>query len=347
MLKRKQIATYYVEDIVLEKQKEAVRHNVEQGYCERCKKWKSAVLLPSAKCVIGVRLRKYICYTSMILRLSHQQIQDHINDVFKINVSQGEVQKILEKEALKLKPEFERLKRRIQKQPAQHYDETTWKVAKGKQGNYGWIMMGTKTDEVVFSLGKSRGGGNVGELNPKTDIGITDDYGVYKNQFKYHQLCWAHLFRKFRDFAESSVIHGEQKETCLKNYELIASIYDELSEILKSDFDYEKSHTYFLNKLTELSVPNPDDFKALRVIKESLFKNREKYLTCLRFPSFVPMDNNKAERGLRHLVIKRKISYGSKTERGAETTSILASVLLSLKRMHPDNFFQKYFSLSY
>ena len=56
-----------------------------------------------------------------------------------------------------------------------------------------------------------------------------------------------------------------------------------------------------------------------------LFKNREKYLTCLKFPGQIPMDNNKAERGLRHLVIKRKISYGSKTEKGAETIIWLAS----------------------
>jgi hypothetical protein len=74
-----------------------------------------------------------------------------------------------------------------------------------------------------------------------------------------------------------------------------------------------------------------------------ILKNRENYLTCLKFPGLVPLDNNKAERGLRQLVIKRKISYGSKTDKGAETTSILAFVLLSLKWMNPYNFFQKYF----
>jgi hypothetical protein len=348
-LKRKKIVIYYEEDIVLDNQKEAIKHNVEQGYCEICKKWRSAIPLPSARCIIGVKLRKYICYLSIILRLSHQQIEDNIKDIYQINISQGEIQKILEKEANSLRPEYERLKVRVQEQFAQHYDETSWKVVKGVRGNHAWIMTGTENPEAVFLLGQSRGKGNVSDLNPKARIGITDNYGAYKNIFEYHQLCWAHLYRNFRDFAESDIlnVNEKQKEICLKNYQDISLIYQKLKATLETKFEYEKTYRYFLKKLTELSKPNILDFKKLKTIKETLSENKEKYLTCLKFPGLLPMDNNKAERGLRHLVIKRKISYGSKTERGAETTSILASVLLSLKWMNPGNFFQKYFALSH
>jgi len=343
---RKRIVIYYEEDIVFDRQKESIKHNVEQGYCHNCKKWRSPVTIPYAKCIIGVKLRKYICYLSIINRLSHQQIEENIKDILEINISQGEIQKILEKESIRLRPEFERLKKRIGKQFAQHYDETSWKVSKGVQGNYGWIMTGTETNEAVFLLGKSRGKGNIDILNTKTNIGITDDYGAYKNQFKYHQLCWAHLYRKFRDLKESDVLNEEDHNICLINYENVSNIYLELKQTLNTEFEYEKTHRYFLKKLIELSKSNDTDIPKLKIIKESLFKNKEKYLTCLKFPGLVPMDNNKAERGLRHLVIKRKISYGSKTDRGAETTSILASILLSLKWQNPDNFFKKYFCLS-
>jgi hypothetical protein len=43
----------------------------------------------------------------------------------------------------------------------------------------------------------------------------------------------------------------------------------------------------------------------------------------------IPMDNNKAKRALRLLVLKRKSSYGSKIQTGADKMSILYSVLLS------------------
>lgn len=344
VLEKKRIAVFYVEDIPFEKpQREAVKHAVEQGYCEKCKKWRSAIPLPSGKCVLGVGIRKYVCYLSIVLRLSNRQIEEHIRDIHQIKVSQGEVQKILYREADKLRPEFERLKVRVRNQKAHHYDETSWKVLFGKFGSYGWGMFGTETPEAVFLLGKSRGGGIMKELNPNPIIGITDDYNAYKNAFEHHQLCWSHPHRKFRDLAESGELEGAQKTNCVSDFRAFAKIYAQLANTVKTEFDYEKTKTCFLKRLAKFTKPNPDDIPKTRTLKSTLFKNRESYLTCLRFPNLVPLDNNRAERGLRHLVIKRKISYGSKTDKGAETTSILASVLLSMRWMNPDTFFQKYF----
>jgi len=95
------------------------------------------------------------------------------------------------------------------------------------------------------------------------------------------------------------------------------------------------------NRIAESHMLDP---APLSKIKAALRKNKEKYFTFLRHPG-IPVDNNKAERALRHLVIKRRISFGSKTQRGAETTSILASVILSLKWNDPENWFQKYLKL--
>lgn len=348
-LTKKRVVFFYEIDIPLDKpQKEVIKHNVEQGYCNNCHKLYSSISLPSARSIIGQKLRQYICYLSIVTRLSNQQIEDQIRDIHQSSISQGEISKILEQEADKLRPEYERLKKRVQKQPAKHYDETSWKVVKGKQVSYGWVMTPTNTPEAVFSLGQSRGKGHINELNGNNnDIGITDDYGAYKNQFKHHQLCWAHPTRKLRDLSESDLLKGEQHETCIQSYQVFSKIYALLKHTVKTEFDYDKTHEYFIQQLTAFSQPNLCDPVKLKNIKSSLLKNREKYLTCLQFPSLVPLDNNKAERSLRHLVIKRKISYGSKTQRGAETTSILASVLLSLKWMNPENFLNKYLNLAY
>lgn len=343
-LAKKRIAVFYVEDIPFgTPQREAIKHMVEQGYCEKCKKWRSAIPLPCGKCVLGVGVRKYVCYLSIIQRLSNQQIEDQIRDVHQIKISQGEIQKILHKEADKLRPDFEKLKARVQSQKAQHYDETSWKVLFGKFGGYGWGMFGAEKPEAVFELGKSRGGGVLKELHPNPKIGITDDYGVYKNSFSDHQLCWSHPHRKFRDLAHSEELNETQKANCVSDFKSFAKIYAKLAQTIQTEFDYEKTKNYFLERITEFAKPNANDIPKTKTLKATLLKNKEKYLTCLKFPGLVPLDNNKAERGLRHLVIKRKISYGSKTDRGAETTSILASVLLSMKWMNPDTFFQKYF----
>ena len=345
-LKRKRLVFFWEEDIPIDQiKKEVIKHTVEQGYCPKCKKWISAVTIPKAKCILGEKIRKYVSYCSIILRLSFSQIEENARDLWKISVSQGEIQNLLEKEAVVLTPEFEQMKVRIQNQPAQHYDESTWKVADGKVGNEVWVMTGTETPEAVFLFGKSRGKGILDLLNPNRKRGITDGYGAYINAFEEHQLCWAHLYRHFRDLAKSDVLSGAQKEACLSDYAKISGLYGKLKETLSADFEYEKTNRYFLNELHQFAQPNENDTPKLAKVKDTLLKTKEKYLTCLKYPGIIPPDNNKAERAIRHLVIKRKICYGSKTEKGAETLSTLASVLLSLKWMAGADFFTRYLAL--
>ena len=56
-------------------------------------------------------------------------------------------------------------------------------------------------------------------------IGITDDYGGYKNTFEHHQLCWAHPHRKLRDLAESEKLTGRTKKTCEKVFKDFQILY--------------------------------------------------------------------------------------------------------------------------
>ena len=345
-LKRKRIVVYFEEDIPLNQiTKEVIRHTVEQGYCTKCNIWRSSVVLPKAKCVLGANLRKYVSYLTIVQRLSYRQTEEHVCDVWKINISQGEIQNILEKEACNLRPEYEKLKLRIQNQPAQHYDESSWKVANGMLGNEVWVMTGTETPEAIFLFGMSRGKGIIDLINPNRKIGITDGYGAYIHAFSEHQLCWAHLYRHFRDLAKSDVLSGKQKDACLLDYAVISELYGKLKHTLEKTFAYEKTYRYFLNELTVFAKPNIDDTPKLKRIKETLAKTKEKYLTCLKYPGVVPLDNNKAERSLRHVVIKRKISYGSKTDKGAETLSVLMSVIMSCKWLEGENFFARYLML--
>lgn len=65
---------------------------------------------------------------------------------------------------------------------------------------------------------------------------------------------------------------------------------------------------------------------------------------CITNPD-VPCDNNKAERGLRHLALKRKNSYGSKTQRMSNHMSVLYSVLLFLWWKSKLTFFQEFAQL--
>lgn len=90
-----------------------------------------------------------------------------------------------------------------------------------------------------------------------------------------------------------------------------------------------------------MAITTDDDPQKLKAIKQSLAQNAEQYFTCLLQPD-IPADNNKAERVFRHIVLKRKISYGSKSQKGADTMSILCSTLLSCWWNKPKIFFVSY-----
>ena len=342
-LKNKSIKVFFEEDIPLPIEKIVVKHEVEVGYCSVCRRRSSGCSIPSKKSILGDNVEKYVCILSITDRLSHSQIQDHLKDVFNVSISIGEIGNILSEEADNLRPEYQTLKESVVNQTGTHFDETSWKVQKEEQGKFAWVATGTENFDTIFSLGKSRGKGNIADIGIP-NVGISDDYGAYRNEFKEHQLCWAHPHRKLRDLAESGEFGKRKREQIAKTYFQFSQLYKNIRKKLGSPFS---SHIKkkFQNIFDQIFENHSLDPTPLTKLKISLRKNKEKYFIFLNHPN-IPLDNNKAERALRHLVIKRKTSFGSKTQRGAETTSILASVILSLKWNNPNNWFQKYLNLS-
>lgn len=351
-LKRIQRRVFYEEDIVLptekEKLKTVVKHTIEKGWCPSCRRWTVAYPLPLTRVALGKNVKLYLCYLSILIRLSFEQIKTLLKTTYDFDLSDGEIASILEKESRVLRPEYEALKDRIRQQKGVHYDETGWNVQEGTQGNHAWVVTGTQTNEAVFECGRSRGKGIAKALKGSAEhIGITDDYGAYRNLFIHHQLCFAHPQRKFRELAESDTLDAGTQTLCKKTSHEFSLLYADVRAVLSRPFDMSERaiiHDEFTRRFDEIASYNQADPRKLATLKETLRKNRTSYFTCLLHEG-IPPDNNKAERALRHLVLKRKTSFGSKTERGAETTSILASVLLSLFWTKPASFFQEYMRL--
>lgn len=341
-LKRKSIKVFFEEDIPLPIQKIVIKHEVEVGYCAVCRRQSSGTAIPSKKAVLGEQVKKYVCILSIASRLSHAQIQEHLKGVFNLNLSLGEVGNILAEEADNLRPTYQGLKESVLTQTGTHYDETGWKVQKEEQGRFAWVAAGTDNNDTVFSLGRSRGKGNIEDIG-KGKVGISDDYGAYKNAFPEHQLCFAHPHRKLRDLAESGEFGEEQKKQNEDTFLQFSNLYRRIRKTIGTNVS-SRVKKKFQADFNQLSENHSLDPTPLTKIKLALQRNKEKYFTFLKHPG-IPIDNNKAERALRHLVIKRRTSFGSKTQRGAETTSILASVILSLKWNDPANWFQKYLKL--
>jgi len=341
-LTRKKIVIFYEEDIELatkDKQiKNSIENQVEKGWCKNCKKWHAAIKLPSKKVIIGPKVKLYICYLSILLRISYSQIINLLKDAYGFEISNGEIANILDKIGQKLRPEFERIKDRLQKKgKGVHLDETSWRKL------YMWVMASIDTEDVVYLAGRHRGNGNVDDLIGKDfkKIRISDAYRAYKNKSGIAQQCWAHPHRKLRDLAKSKALTKAKQKHCQKTYQKFSKIYKQLRVFINEPYKQKQRREQKQNLLELIRIwsqPHKKDPKKLKNIKLQFVDYENEWFNCMDYEG-VPCDNNKAERMLRHFVIKRKISFGTKTKRTSENFSVLASVFMTFWKKYKNDFF--------
>lgn len=341
-LRRKETVIRYEEDIPLP-QKIVEEQTIERGFCPCCKKIKSAIPISSQHCTLGLNVRLYVLFAVTVLGQTFEKIKAHLYGLHRLAVSDGEIAAIIQQGHKKLLPTKQKLNEKIDAAPAAHYDETVYPVQHGEQGNYAWAKTASNGPETVFLLGRTRGKGNAEEIRgpPADQAGITDDYAGYDGLFKNHGLCWVHPLRRFRDLAESCALTPEHHAQCLTFYEQFHALERAVALTIAAPISLQErtiAARKFSRRITALMTPDPLDLPALAIPKNTFLENREKYLLCIRMPG-VPMTNNKAERSVRHLVIKRLLSFGCRSQKGAQAMETILSVCLTLWWSKPEDYF--------
>jgi hypothetical protein len=331
----------YLEDIVLPVKKLVKRLKIQTGFCPRCRKQQVNDPVSAHTVTIGHNIRQAVLYWTYITRLSFQQIIDMAWDFYGFKLSQGEIAIILQSGSNQLAIAYEQLKQRIRGSPAAHFDETTYQEQGGER--YAWIMASANSEEAIFTVGRNRGKGNAEKLMGSfSGTRITDCYSAYDNLPGEHQVCWSHVIRYARELAQSKALTADKHVLCREFYGQLACLYEQVRRSLQEPFDsqrrnqaYEELTKKLLTLAQSLGRIEP---KKLTDLKQRLKAYVHEFLTCL-LHKHVPADNNKAERKLRHLVLKRKVSFGTRSQKGSQAFSINASVLLSWWWNERDNLF--------
>jgi transposase len=345
----------YVEDIILSALNTAARfktvekHTIERGYCIPCGKYSSATDLRGQEVTLGPIVRSYICYLVTLMDHSYAQVQHVLWDIYHLKISEGEITAILDTRRLELLPEYEKLKNSIRAGPAIHMDESRWRIQSEGAG-YAWSMSSTAGSDVVFKLADNRGKGNAEELLGEDfkGIGITDRYRGYKFLFWLHQICWAHLQRTAKDLTHLTCLTKAKQQHVTDFYQSLASIYATIREYQDKPFDEAARNSQAKNLLEQVTLlcrSHPLDPKKLTDLKAGILEYQDSLFVCLTTDG-IPADNNRAERDIRKLVMKRRKSLGSKTTKGARTMEVLLSVCWSLYNRDRDTFFPNFHALA-
>lgn len=336
----------YEEDVLLPileniSSKKVLKKIIERGYCKRCGNFTSGSSLRGEVVSLGRNVQMLVSYMSIILDCSYSQIRTFLLDHYGFPLSEGEISILLEKEHFRMLPILEQIKENVRGAPVKHLDETSWKVHSLGSG-YAWVMADSHTADRVYLLASGRGKGNAETLlSGSSGIRVTDCFPAYKNMKGEHQVCWAHFWRKIRDLSENANLPEKKRSMVWKWRKEFSAIYETLRETIQKPFDkklYQETEQELRTKLSPLLLPNAKDPKKLKDLKNTIQVYSHAIFTCLKYPN-VPCDNNRAERDIRKLVIKRKKSFGSATEKGANVLSTLLSVYWSYRERYRENLF--------
>jgi hypothetical protein len=209
----------------------------------------------------------------------------------------------------------------------QHVDETGWKIG----GRSAWLWVFADADVTLYRIRPSRAHDVVVEVLGK-DFGgvlVSDCFLAYDPLNFAKQKCLAHLLRT------CSEIERAKTRGAVRFSRRVAALLRRAMALKRrrgalSPHGYAVARGRLHAELDRLLAGDFTDGDNARLAKR-LRKHRDH---LLRFLDHEGLDatNNLAERELRPAVIARKLSAGNRTEAGAETHAVLASILRTCHR---------------
>ena len=304
---------------------EVVEHVFVERRCGRCRRrWTPpAGVLQGAvagRQRLGAGLVGLIATLKEEGRLPGRTIRWYLRTVHGLELAGGTISEVLHRVAHLGRPEADRIRQQVRASPAVHADETGWRES-GRNG-YVWTF---STPTARYFVRRGRNKEVVDEVLGDEFSGVlaSDFYAAYDHYPGLKQRCWAHLLRDIHDLCEQ---HPTDRR--LRRWA-------------------KQVHRIYLRARAHSHPAERERVRAMRRFEEALLKvcrpfageeQAPQRTLCARIERYsaelfvfvahpeVPSDNNAAERSLRHLVTSRKISGGTRSDRGTETKMTLSTL---------------------
>ena len=253
-------------------------------------------------------------------RLPVRTIQWYLHAFHQLKLSVGAIVRAVHQVARQGGREVGELLERIRSSPVVHADETGWRE-NGKNG-YVWTF---STPAERFFLRRGRGRKVVDEVLGDSFEGIlvSDFYAAYHHYPGLKQRCWAHLLR---DIHTLKVCYPE--DGGLARWALgVQRLYARGREwAAAGGCPLSRGQLSLDERLLALCRPFLEDPLAVQAkLCRRIDRHIKELFVFVSHPE-APSDNNAAERSLRHLVISRKISGGTRSQQGSDSKITLASL---------------------
>ncbi len=288
--------------------------------------------------LLGADFSALIAFMKGGCHMSYSTIQQFCTQVLQLPLSRGLLSKTAQKISQALKPMYDSLVENLPYETYLGVDETGHK----NNGEKHWTWCFQTSKFTLFHIDKSRGSQVLFKLLGETFNGLLncDYYGCYRKFSRLSQAtvqyCMAHLIREIRFLADHSskilsrwghkLLNWIRKLfKTLHRYESMTSLgFARSMQLIKDGF------------LKQVRRP-PDQRQAKALARRFKGKAAESYFRFMTDP-FVEPTNNGTEREIRHTVIDRRITQGTRSDRGMRWCERIWTAIATCKKQNRNVF---------
>jgi len=317
-----------VEDIEIKKRVTCYRFHY--GYCRRCREVVRAKAdgFGNPNDRIGVQARAVGGYLRY-LGLTYGKAARLFKDVFGLDLTRPSFMAFNTEQSQNGAPLYEGIRQSIRHAPYVNVDETGWRV---NGGNH-WLWIFTNKDAALYHIDESRGGKVPSNILGEKYEGVLgcDFYPAYNELVaRLKQRCLGHLLSEIKKVQEKNQFAPESVD---------GKFCHELKTVLKELIDVRNRHRedpgvldalaeakdWAIPKMTGL-LSSPIEHEDTQRLRNRIIKHNQELFIFLD-DLLVEPTNNRAERQLRPMVIKRKLTFGNRSDSGASNEAVVMSVV--------------------
>lgn len=315
-------------------------HRVSSKICPECKSVNSAG--PQhliQKIQYGSSVKAFITYLSVFQFIPLKRVESLCKDLLKLNISEGTLTNIHASSAKMLMDHQAAVKEEIIKSDVAHFDETGMHINEKLH----WVHSASTESVTFYGVHSKRGQLAMNDFSILPEfkgIAVHDGWKSYTKYSASHALCNAHHVRELRGIHERFDHNWARKMRSLlleinqKVGEYQALNYTNLPALILQNYsdEYDK-----ILKLGAAEIPEiVDEFgKKKNHPSKRLHKRlvKLKTETLLFMHDFkVPFTNNLAERDIRMVKVKEKVSGGFRSLDGAQRFCVLRGFISTSKK---------------
>jgi transposase len=322
---------------------EIVEHQVLHKVCPHCQTVTAGTFPPDVSQPVqyGPRVKAAGVYLQLGQFLSYERTRETLRDLFGVTPSEGTLTTAQATASTRLEPVEAAIVASLRKQPVLTVDETGVRVTQTLH----WIHV-AGTDTLTYYAHHAKRGLDailaIGMLVGFAGRRVHDAMAAYLKLPGLYALCNAHLLREL-----TALVEDTGQAWAARLIRLLVSMKDAVAEARtagqtelppRQRAGYEAAYTRLIQLGEQANPPPPPTGRRgrpkqtpARNVLDRLLTHRGAILAFL-YDFDVPFDNNRAERDLRMIKVKLKVSGCFRSPTGADAFCRIRSYISTLRK---------------